>query len=58
MARDLIAQNKRDRAKLALRKKKMQENQIDKLDSWLLNVEGMVSPLPHNLKLLLCRLRN
>jgi charged multivesicular body protein 6 len=43
VARGLLAQNKRDRALLALKKKRLQENRLDQLDAYLLNVEEMVS---------------
>ncbi|KAK9812682.1 hypothetical protein WJX72_001804 [[Myrmecia] bisecta] len=43
VAKELIAQKKRERALLALKKKKLQEAQLDKLDAWLLNVEQMLA---------------
>ena len=43
IARELIQLHKRDRALLALKKKKLQEGQLANLDSWLLNVEEVVS---------------
>eukprot|EP00803_Ostreobium_quekettii_P004559 evm.model.scf_1827.3 EVM.evm.TU.scf_1827.3 scf_1827:21035-22528(+) len=42
VARGLIAQKKKDLALLVMKKKKMQEEQVKKLDAWLLNVESMV----------------
>jgi charged multivesicular body protein 6 len=42
IARELIPQQKRDRALLALKKKKLQEGQLANLDSWLLNVEEVL----------------
>lgn len=45
VARTLLAQGRKDRARLALRKKRLQEAQLDRLDGWLLNVEEMVRAL-------------
>ena len=42
-ARALVAKHQRERALLALRKKRLHEQQLDRLDAWLLNVEGLVS---------------
>lgn len=42
VARELLAAKKRERALLALKKKRLHEAQLDKIDAWLLNVEGMV----------------
>lgn len=42
MARTLIAQKKKERALLALKKKKLSENQLANIQAYLLNVEGMV----------------
>lgn len=42
VAKELIAQQKRDRALLALKKKKLAENQLTNLHNWLLQVEGVV----------------
>jgi hypothetical protein len=43
VARTLIAQKKKERALLALKKKKLSENQLQNIQSYLVNVEGMVS---------------
>ncbi len=49
IARQLIAQKKRDRALLFLKRKKIQEQQVERLDAWLINVEQLVGPFfpPH-----------
>ncbi|PNH08195.1 Vacuolar protein sorting-associated protein 20 2, partial [Tetrabaena socialis] len=43
VARQLAAEGRRDRALLALRKKKLSEKQLEQLHGLLLNVEGMLS---------------
>jgi hypothetical protein len=43
VARTLIAQKKKDRALLALKKKKLSENQLQSIQAYLMNVEDMVS---------------
>lgn len=45
VARQLIASEHKDRALLALKKKKLQENTLLKLDAFLLNVESMASKI-------------
>jgi hypothetical protein len=42
VARTLIAQKKKERALLALKKKKLSENQLQNIQAYLMNVEGMV----------------
>jgi len=42
IARQLIGQGNKSRALLALKKKKVQQGRIDRLDAWLLNVEEML----------------
>ena len=42
VARELVGQGRKERALLALKRRKMQEGQAAKLDAWLLNVEEMV----------------
>lgn len=42
VARTLIAQKKKERALLALKKKKLSVNQLANIQAYLLNVEGMV----------------
>ena len=39
MAKELIAAKKRERALLALRKKRLREGQLEQIDAYLLNVE-------------------
>jgi len=42
VARELIAVGRKDRALLALKKRRIQETSLEKLDAWLLNVESVV----------------
>ncbi|KAI7845086.1 hypothetical protein COHA_001451 [Chlorella ohadii] len=42
IAKELIAQGRKDRALLALKRRKLQEGQAERLDGWLLNVQGML----------------
>ena len=42
VAKELLAAKKRDRALVALKKKKLNENQVKTIQAWLLNVEDMV----------------
>jgi len=39
IAKELVAAKKRERALLALRKKKLREGQLEQIDAYLLNVE-------------------
>jgi hypothetical protein len=43
VARTLIVQKKKEWALLALKKKKLSENQLQNIQAYLMNVEGMVS---------------
>lgn len=42
VARELVAQKKKERALLALKKKKLSENQLQSIQAYLMNVEDMV----------------
>ena len=42
VARQLVAQGAKGRALLALKRRALQEQQLAKLEAWLLNVEEMV----------------
>jgi charged multivesicular body protein 6 len=45
VARTLIVQKKKERALLALKKKKLSENQLQNIQAYLMNVEGMLSDM-------------
>jgi charged multivesicular body protein 6 len=45
VARQLIGAGQRDRALLALKKRRIQQASLEKLDAWLINVESMVRGL-------------
>ena len=51
LAKELLAAKKRERALLALRKKRLREGQLEQIDAYLLNVEqvGGHSSLCHGL---------
>ena len=42
MVRELLRANKKERALLALKRKKLQEKQLENIDAWLLNVESLL----------------
>eukprot|EP01025_Chloroclados_australasicus_P041318 TRINITY_DN43724_c0_g1_i1.p1 TRINITY_DN43724_c0_g1~~TRINITY_DN43724_c0_g1_i1.p1 ORF type:complete len:225 (-),score=42.72 TRINITY_DN43724_c0_g1_i1:410-1084(-) len=42
IAKELVAAKKKERAVLALKKKKLNEQQLQKLDDWLINVETLL----------------
>jgi len=42
VARELVVANKKDRALLALKKKKLNEHQLQMITAWVLNVEDVV----------------
>jgi charged multivesicular body protein 6 len=43
VARALLKEGRKDRALMALKKKKLTENQLSQLSAHILNVEGLVS---------------
>ena len=45
--RELLSNKQKDKALLALKKKKMREEQLKGLDNWLLRVEELVNALVH-----------
>ena len=45
LARELLAAKRRERALLALRKKKLREGQLEQIDAYLLNVEQVCNYL-------------
>ena len=45
LARELLAAKRRERALLALRKKKLREGQLEQIDAYLLNVEQVCTLL-------------
>jgi len=42
VAKELVADHKRDRALLALKRRRLHEQRLASLDAWLLNVEQLV----------------
>ena len=59
IARELIAAKKRERALLALRKKKLREGQLEQIDAYLLNVEqARAACMHHALTIRTTALRN